>query len=237
MATQSDDPDYSWFNSEEYELQHSFDVTDWAVMLNARVTPKNEYQGQLAGLSAGVRKQLWDQYCKSVSIRDYLTKKQKEEVPLPWRVPPLHDVTDEILFPERRERIVTWLIAISGCHVLLVNPWTGHEHLKKQFDKWLRDLRQKFGSPFKRRGRRGANIGVTTLHLRSWADHRVLAVFDLDFHSEVFGKKPLSRSTLHKMTNPRSPNAAEWAKRARQLVQQAVTGLEFLIAQARSEAN
>jgi hypothetical protein len=238
MAKQLNDTDYSWFNANEYELQHRLDFTDWALMLTVRVALKDEYRSQLASssLEAQARKQFWDDYSKSVSISEYLTRKQKEKLPLPWRAPPLAEVTRDMLIPERRKWTITWMIAMSGCRVLLINPWTNYEDLKKRFDQWLRELGQEFGSPFKRRGRRGANIGVTKLHLRSWANHSILAVFDLDFHSEVFSKKPLSRSTLHQMINPKSRNAAEWAKRARRLVQQAVSGREFVIAKARSEA-
>jgi hypothetical protein len=238
MVKQLDDADYSWFNADEYELQHRLDFTDWALMLTVRVALKDEYRRLASSsLDARARKQFWDKYSKSVSIKGYLTNKQTEQIPLPWQPPPLAELTYDILIPERRKRIITFLIALSGCRVLMINPRANYEDLKKQFDQWLRKLGKDFGSPFKRRGRKGANLGVTKLHLSSWANHSILAVFDLDFHSEVFAKKPLSRSALHNMIRPTSQDdPAEWAKTARHLVKQVVDGREFLNVQAQSEA-
>jgi hypothetical protein len=229
------EPDYSWFNREEYELQRHLDFADWAVLLEMRLSLRKEYQTQLASnLDHRARKQFWDDYCKSVSIKKYLEKKQEEISALPWRGPPLVEVTGAMLSPERRDRVITWMIAMAGYRVLLINPWSNYESLKKEFDRWLRKLGQEFRPPFRRRGPPGANIEVTKLHLKSWVNHGILAVFDLDFCSEVFATRPLSRSALHKRIDPKSPNAAEWAKRARHLVQQAVDGLEYLTVQARN---
>jgi hypothetical protein len=204
-------------------------------MLKLRVTLKEQYQP--SGLDEQGRKQFWDQYCKYVSLPLYLIiKRSAKTLGLGWRPPPLVEVTREMMNPRDREQIVTWMVAMSGCRMLQINPWSNSELLKERFDQWLCGLRKEFDPPFKRRGRPGANIRVTKLHLNSWANHSILAVFDLDFHSKVFGKRPLSRSDLHEKINPVSSNAAEWAKNARVLVQRAVKGLEFLIVQAQSGA-
>ena len=147
------------------------------------------------------------------------------------------EVTSELLLPDRRERTIGVFMGLSGYRALLVNPWADYEDLKKRFDQWLRELRQEFGSPFKRRGRPGTNLGVTKLHLSSWAYHSILAVFDLDFYTEVFAKKPLSRSALHEKIRPTAQeDPAEWAKTARHLVKQVVDGREFLRVQAQHGA-
>jgi hypothetical protein len=204
-------------------------------MLKLRVTLKEQYQP--SGLDERDRKRFWDEYCKSVSLKEYLKNKRKGKIPrLEWRPPPLVEVTREMMNPQDRERIVTWMVAMSGCRMLQINPWSNYEFLKERFDQWLRGLGKEFEPPFKRRGRPGANIRVTKLHLNSWANHSILAIFDFDFYREVLGKRPLSRSDLHKKIQPRSPNAAEWAKNARGLVQEVLNGLEFLIAQAQSGA-
>jgi hypothetical protein len=238
MANQFDEADHSWFNAEEYKLQHRLDVAGWAEMLKVRVALKEQYQNHPDRKSnIREREQFWAEYCKSVAISNFFKKKHDPKGPAPpSRSSLLVEVTSELLSSEQRERIIGWWMGMSGYRALLVNPWANYDDLKKQFDQWLRKLGKEFESPFKRRGRPGTNIGVTKLHLSSWADHSVLAVFDLDFHSEVFAMKKLSRSTLHKMIGPESPNAVEWAKRARHLVQQAVSGREFVIAKARSEA-
>jgi hypothetical protein len=233
--TETDEQNYPWFNQGEYGLQRCLGATDWALMLQIRVSLRERYQSEVASrLDKAGRKQFWEVYCKSVSLRKYLKQKQEGTTPaLPWAAPAFAEVTSELLIPQHRERIITWMVAMSGCRVLQINPWASYDTLKKRFDQWLRELRKEFQPPFKRRGRPGANIQVTKLHFQSWADHSILGVFDLDFHSEVFGKRPLSRSALHKIINPNSPDAIEWAKRARKLVQQAVDGLEYLIVEAR----
>jgi hypothetical protein len=229
MPPQTDKPDYSWFNRDEYELQRCLAFEDWSRMLHIRL----DFKKKLASISEKrERKQFWDDYCKSVSLKEYLKKKQEGVSALPSREPPLVEVTAEMLTPEQSQRLITWTIAFAGSRVLLINPWANHELLKEEFDRWLRHLGQQFPSPFKRRGRPGTNIAVTELHLKSWVDHSILAVFDFDFYSEVFSRRPLSRSALHKIIDPESPNAVEWAKRARKLVQQAINGLEFLTVQA-----
>jgi hypothetical protein len=234
MSPQTDQPEYAWFNREEYELQRCLAFKDWALMLRIRLDFKKTYQKQPASIfQSRERKQFWGDYCKSVSLKEYLKKKQDGVSALPSREPPLLDVTAEMLTPEQSQQVITWMIAFGGSRVLLINPWANHGLLKKEFDRWLRDLGQQFPSPFKRRGRPGANIEVTKLHLESWVSHSILAVFDLDFYSEVFSRRPLSRSALHKIIDPKSPNAVEWAKRARHLVQQAINGLEFLTVEAR----
>jgi hypothetical protein len=235
MPTQTDEADYSWFNREEYELQRCLASEDWALMLKIRLDFKKKYQGQLTSIfDKRERKQFWDDYCKSVSLKEYLKKKQEGVSALPSRVPPLQEVTAEMLTPSGSQLVITEMIVWQGTRALLINPWASHGLLKKEFDRWLRHLKQQFPSPFKRRGRPGANIGVTKLHLKSWANHSILAVFDLDFYSEVLSRRPLSRSALHKIIDPESPNAVEWAKRARRLVRQVIDGLEFLTVEARS---
>jgi len=220
-------------------------------MLNSRVTLKEQYQS--SSLDERGRKQFWDGYYKSVSLKEYLKNKRNGKIPrLEWRPPPLVEVTREMMNPQHRDRIVTWMIAMSGCRMLQVNPWSDYELLKKKFDQWLRGLRKEFEPPFKLRGRPAANIRVTKLHLHNLANHSILAVFDLDFHSKVFGKRRLSRSDLHKKIKPVNPDVAEWAKNARGLVQRLcpeprpvqllcperlpVKGLEYLIAQAQPGA-
>jgi hypothetical protein len=141
-----------------------------------------------------------------------------------------------MLLPERWDRILTWTIAMSGCRLLQINPWASQEVLKKRFEQLLLKLGRAYKPPFKRRGRRAANLEVTPLDLDRWVNHSILAVFDLDFYSEVFAKRRLSRSDLCKKVDPKTSDAVEWAKTARQLLQEVVDGLEFLIAQAQPGA-
>jgi hypothetical protein len=237
MANQLNDADYSWFDAKEYQLQHRLDIAGWAEMLKMRVDSKKQYQNHVDSKSdIRERKQFWNEYCKSVSINGFLNNRKG---PAAQR-PPLTEITRELRqsSPEQLQRIVLWRFAMRGYRALLVNPWAKDEDLKKQFDQWLRKLRKEFRSPFKRRGRPAANVGVTEHHLGSWAFHSILAVFDLDFHSEVFAKKPLSRSALHKMIRPTNTqdDPAEWAKRARQLLKRVIDGQEFLAVQSQSGA-
>jgi hypothetical protein len=227
--------DCSWFERDAYEAQRQFALDDWATMLTLRVGARDNYQTHPI-IDTEQKKQFWDQYSKFVSPKWSREKKPLGLFPaLPWRGPALVDATHDTLGPER-EKIVTWQVAMSGCRVLLVNPWASDDFLKEQFEKWLRQFRAEFHVPFKRRGRRGTNLGVTKLHFDTWANHSILAVFDLDFYAEVVRKRPLSMVDLYSLIGPTSKDAEEWAKEARKYLHAAVGGLEFLVVQAQSGA-
>jgi hypothetical protein len=122
-------------------------------MLYERVVLRFQYQAMLtSSLDDLERKRFWDEYCKSVSLTEHLKRKKDEKIPsLPPRAEPLVDVTHEMLSPERWDRILTWIIAMSGCRLLQINPWASHEVLKTKFEQWLLEFR-KHNPPFKRRG-------------------------------------------------------------------------------------
>ena len=126
MPPQTDEPDYSWFNREEYELQRQFEFADWALMLNIRLDFKKKYQRQRTSIfDKRARKQFWDDYCKSVSLKAYL-KKQKGVSALTSRGLPLVEVTHEIM-SDLRDEVITWQIVFPGSRVLLINPWANQE--------------------------------------------------------------------------------------------------------------
>src|SRR5262245_63944500 len=124
MPPQTNEPDYSWFKREEYELQRHLEAADWASMLTIRSDFKKKYQSHLASiLGEQKRKQFWDYYCKSVSLKEHLKNKKTGKISaLPSREPPLVDVTYEML-SELSQEVITWRIAFPGSRVLLINPW------------------------------------------------------------------------------------------------------------------
>ena len=88
-----------------------------------------------------------------------------------------------------------WSITTFGSRLLLVDLGASDAILRKQFSSWLIDQRKK-ANTVRRRGPKAANFEITSEQLRTWADQKLLPVWDLDFYAKVFGLSKLTPKTL-----------------------------------------
>ena len=98
--------------------------------------------------------------------------------------------------------------------MLLVDPGACDATLRKQFSSWLIDQREKANIP-SRRGPKAANFEITSDLLRSWADDKLLPVWDLDFYAKVFGLSKLNPEALCDAVDVNVTGAKDWARATR----------------------
>jgi hypothetical protein len=222
--------DYQWFQREDYAPQREFiELVDWAWMLGVRLVLSDI---DLNLMPPERKETFWHEFQQRVCPRIYLERKRRGELPpRPLASPAVRDVTHEILGPGA-EKIANALA--FGQRVLLIDPWASDESLERDFGQCLRQQRTEMHFPFRRPGRPSPKIGIKPRYFSRWADHSILAVYDLKFYGEVFQKTPLKGAALHEAIGPDSEDPEEWAKKARRLLKQAIDGFPFLIAQARS---
>ena len=212
-----------WFNLDDYNIAREFDHHEWAKMLRCRGSWFNAWgDGFLKGVPEA--EELWN---------GYLTEA------LPWRLDRqrpqaqsdersyVFDITDA--FPSRRFRTrYEWSITTFGSRVLFVDPGASDAILRKQFSSWLIDQRKK-ANTVRRRGPKAANFEITSEQLRTWADQKLLPVWDLDFYAKVFGLSKLTPRTLcdavdvNVKTDPK-----EWARATRNKAGDLLKNIEYL---------
>jgi len=233
--------DYPWFKREDYAPQREFiELTDWAWMLGVRLVLSDV---DLTVMPPERKETFWHDFQHRVCPKTYLEKKRRGEIPPRSFVPhpAVRDVTYEIQGPgvKKIENALEF-----GRRLLLIDPWASDESLKTHFDQYLRLLRNEVPVPFKRSGRPGSNSGITPLYFNRWAEHSILAVFDLNFYTRIFRKPRLTREALYESIiapvnegdGDSTTDPEEWGKKAKRLLKEAIDGIPFLVVQAGSGA-
>ncbi len=239
----------NWFDAANYEATRTLDARGWAIMLWVR----QEYQEQLkilrekvanfAGARARLRTRakqaLWDTFFKDARLSN---ADLGPGIDLPSglnlpRVTALDDFTDGVTRdPTILDQIIEFQVGSLGHRLLAIDPTTPDTTLKRAFEKWLTKLRESRPSPIQRRGPRSINSEISPSILAGWANHQVLAVHDLDFHTDLFEAPKLSYDALFSLLGPsvnsaNPGNAEEWGRSARAAAKKALAATDALIAQ------
>jgi hypothetical protein len=73
---------------------------------------------------------------------------------------------------------------------------------------------------------------ITGDHIRSWVEHKILAVLDLDFYAQIFGIRRLIHQALGDLLQcPFGIDAKDWGRAARAKAAEAMRCLDVLAAQ------
>jgi hypothetical protein len=211
-----------WFNLDDYRIAREFDDHDWAKMLRCRLSWFDAWRD---GFLKGVPKaeELWNGYLTEAlpSRLDRQRRQAQSEQSY------ILDITDH--FRSRRFRThYKWSIDF-GNRLLLVDPSASDAVLREQFRNWLRLQRREIPNTARRRGPRSANFAITPKLLRTWADGKLLPVWDLDFHAKVFGLSKLTPDTLCDAVDvDERIDPKEWARAARSKASGLLRNIEYL---------
>jgi hypothetical protein len=211
-----------WFNLYDYRIAREFNDHEWAKTLRCRSSWFDAWgDGFLKGEPNA--EELWDAYLTEALPSRLVRRPQAQSD----EQSPLLDITHD--FPSRRFRArYEWSINLEGCRMLLVDPGASDAILRKQFSSWLIDQRKKANTP-RRRGPKAANFAITSRRLRSWADDKLLPVWDLDFYAKVFGLSKLTPKTLCDAVDVNvNIGSKDWARAARSKAEALLKNIEYL---------
>jgi hypothetical protein len=244
MVRKSLHVEYNWFKREDYLPISSFNLADWAAMLQVRcnfehasapdrkhhLTPDAAKKLTFTSDEKRRLRPIWDEY-----LRVALPCNYRKVPPQARTLPLLEDITAQIARLGKDQAAIHF-----GVRFLRVNRLVPDKHLKQAFDNWLRQSRISAPRGVSRRGRPSSNITITSQHLKSWTAYNILGVMDLDVCATLFGFRRLSHEKLcDYLIDPEKVGDVgpkDWGREARRKAEEAKESLDLLIAQAASQA-
>jgi hypothetical protein len=222
MPTKSPDP--KWFKRANYAAyMNSLDHLGWYRALEVR----RSFRGNLEWeeTQAPQPDALWDRFLEDIDPVHFSELK---------RSAPIEELSAESLAGRRGRALAYWNLVIPARGVTAIDLQADDNVLREAFESWLAAERQRTPLPIERRGRPAQNVEVTEHHLARWRQYQVLAVFDLDFWSEVFGKTEVTHAELAGLLEPDLlADPKEWGREARKALNEALACVDMLAYQAR----
>jgi hypothetical protein len=228
----------AWFNLADYAEARNFNVSDWSVMLSHR-----QLWSQIPNYTRNApeeqKAKFWDAYLGDVlpsnirANRGFSLLRGWDHEGLTTPPPCIADITEECSKGLARVvRGLTYEKQFFGTRILTVNMTAPDTVIKQGVADWLREKRERSPFPARRRGKPSANFEITGDHIRSWVEHKILAVLDLDFYAQIFGIRRLIHQALGDLLQcPFGIDAKDWGRAARAKAAEAMRCLDVLAAQ------
>lgn len=163
----------------------------------------------------------------------------------PEHIKPIEEISEDTLRDnEKVQALADYDLNVEGKVLLVVDRETPDPALIEAFKAWLISDRVQHPLPVSRRGRKALNVQITNEHLSRWRKYQVLAVFDLDFWTQIFGLPRISHSNLcgfvapkredlqNKKEDPQSKkdmtDPKEWGREASKALREALSSIDML---------
>ena len=228
----------SWFNLADYEYVHSLDALGWYRALAIR-EEYAEFFDWSARREFGLDQQpFWDEFRQETSPKNLTGEPPDLLEPQAERVAALEEIPANIFTdPEKAHAFAYSELGVADKKAISIDLTAPDTLLLASFRSWLRGVRDEHPLSLKRRGvsGRSPNIEVTNDHFDSWAEHQILACFDLDFWSKIFGHKRLPHRVICNLLKPDLPpetDPLEWGRYAREVSIEAFNCIGMLAHQA-----